>query len=255
MAIYFVDKPEIKLNKPPLSEVVCQVRFPAILRLSKDVPAEFQDAVRAQFPILKVEQGILVQFPSVASPDNPMMESLPKIYRFRSTDEQKELSLAPDFIALTSRKYTHWQEFLKSMELAIQALIQQYQPPYATRIGLRFVNRFTLKNTGYETMEQVLGLFRPELTVMLKTDGWADPIEMLSQILLQDEQGKLTLRTVLGKEKDESFFILDLDYFEEEKLGLENLHERLEHYHARIYAAFRWCVLDESLNRFSPVEE
>ena len=253
MTIRFVDKPEIRLRNAPLSEVVCQVKFPPNLRLSKDAPVEFQEVVRDHFPELNIEQGVVVQFPSPLSPENPAVEQMPKIFRFLTADGQAYIALAPDFIALTNLKYTHWGDFLLNLELAAKALMELYRPPYGTRIGLRFVNRITQQNTKCENFEQVLELFRPELTCFLRVDAWTEPVEMLSRILLQDDSGKLSLRYGFGKDQNEPFFLLDFDYFEEGQLNLDNLYQRLEHYHTRIYAAFRWCLLDESLKRFEPL--
>ena len=40
-------------QKPPLVEVICQLRFPANLRIEASSPVEFQDAVKAEFPIYR----------------------------------------------------------------------------------------------------------------------------------------------------------------------------------------------------------
>ena len=255
MAIHFPDKPEIKLGKAPLTEVICQLKFPMLLRLSQDAPVDFQEVVRTRFPLLKVEQGVLVQFRGAAGSEKPLTESLPKIYYFASADEQRELTLAPDFLALSFHTYTHWYEILENLKLGTQALIQLYQPPYSTRVGLRFVNQLTLNNTGCETLDELSNLLRPELTAMLKTDSWGEPAETLSQVLLQDGDGKLVLRYGLRKESAGTHFLLDFDYFEEGQLSLDNLQDRLERFHTRIYAAFRWCILDQTLERFAPLAE
>lgn len=55
MAINFPHKDEIPLSSPPLIEVVCQVRFPPILQIAKEVPSEFQEGVRHRFPQLELE--------------------------------------------------------------------------------------------------------------------------------------------------------------------------------------------------------
>ena len=39
-------------RKAPLVEVICQVRFPADLRIETTPPADFQQRVRSHFPLL-----------------------------------------------------------------------------------------------------------------------------------------------------------------------------------------------------------
>ena len=63
MALNFPQHPDIPLSAPPLAEVICQVRFPPILRIVREEPSDFQERVRDRFPLLEVEQGVVVKFP------------------------------------------------------------------------------------------------------------------------------------------------------------------------------------------------
>lgn len=246
---------EIRLQKAPLEEVVCQVKFGPILRISKETPSDFQEAVRQRFPSLVVEQGVLVQFPGAAGAEKPSMESTPRIYRFRTQNELSHIALAMDFFAFSTKQYTHWEDFVQDVELGYEAVQKVYQLHHATRIGLRFINRFDQKNTGCTSTEQILDLFRPELTCLLRAEVWKEPREFLSQIVLSDDTAKLAIRVGFGRENDEAFFALDLDYFEDGQVSLDNLTGRLNHYHTRIYDAFRWCILEKSLEQFGPIPE
>ncbi|MCH7755956.1 TIGR04255 family protein, partial [candidate division KSB1 bacterium] len=45
--------PEVKrviYKKNPLDRVICQLRFSPILKIDAEIPAEFQDMIRADFP-------------------------------------------------------------------------------------------------------------------------------------------------------------------------------------------------------------
>ena len=48
----FPDAKRIIFRKNPLTEVVCQLRFPPILKIDAEVPANFQEAIRTEFEIL-----------------------------------------------------------------------------------------------------------------------------------------------------------------------------------------------------------
>ena len=43
-------KPRSRYTKCPLTEVVCQLRFPVILSIDKDLPVSFQELIRRQYP-------------------------------------------------------------------------------------------------------------------------------------------------------------------------------------------------------------
>jgi len=253
MALTFPSKPEIRVKNPPLLEVVCQVKFPPILSIAKELPSEFQERIRHQFPELEVEQGFLVRLPGISNPEIPAAEIQPKIYRFRSSPGFTAISLAADFYAVSTNHYTHWDDFVGWLRLAQEAAQQVYNLTYSPRIGLRYINRLTLENTGRKTAKEMLDLLRPELTAQLHTEAWTEPLEMLNQLLLDNNPAKLSLRTGFGKEHGEPFFLLDIDYFEEGKLNLDDLVERCNAYHGVIHDAFRWCLRDEAIAAFGPL--
>jgi len=253
MSLNFPKKSEIRLGKAPLDEVVCQVKFSPILRISKEAPIDFQESIRTRFPGLELGQGVLVQFPPIGATDKPIVEASPKLYRFPASDGNTGVTLATDFFALSTKKYSRWRDFIRDLDLVASSVINTYRPAFATRIGLRFINRFTRKNTGCKTVPQILDLFRDEITCLLRADAWTEPHEMLAQIVLLDNKAKLALRIGFAREQGEPFFLLDFDYYEEGQMGLGDLANRVKRYHTRIYDAFRWCLLDESLPRFEPL--
>ena len=57
----YSDSPRVHYNKPQLAEVICQLRFPAILSIGAREPVDFQDAIRSMFPryAAKQEQSAL----------------------------------------------------------------------------------------------------------------------------------------------------------------------------------------------------
>lgn len=252
MSLNFPDKPDVQLENSPLVEVVCQVRFPPILRISEGEPSEFQEHIRSQFPYVESEYGLLVQIPKPGSKGPLLTEPQAKTFRFHTSDKQTTISLATDFYALSSKDYTSWKNFAQYLDLAHRAMQVVYTPIYATRIGLRYINRITLANTGYSTVSDLFDLLRPELTAQLRSSAWSRPIEMRSTLVLTDDAAKLTLRTGYGEEQGQSFFLLDFDYFEEGQLNLDNLIERCGNYNNIIYRVFRWCILDERFNVFQP---
>lgn len=250
MAINFPHQPEVPLTHPPLEEVVCQVRMPPILRISREEPIDFQEQIRRRFPQLQWEDGVQVQFPIPGDPNAPSAEFKPRLFRFISADEQTAVSLTTNFFALSSRHYTHWADFAADLQLASDAVQQVYQPAYAPRIGLRYINRLTLANTHTPDKESLFNLLRPELTALLRGPVWQDADDMACQLTFSEQTARLDFRIAYEAVENSPTFLLDFDYFEKGKLPLAGLIERCDRYHAMIYNAFRWSLLDETLERF-----
>lgn len=255
MTLNFPRQPEVRLQRSPLTEVICQVRFPPILRIASEDPKDVQELVRQRFPRFEREEGYLLQlqFSGAAMADAPAAHHASRLYRFRSADQHTAITLATDFYALSSTGYTVWEAFARDLAMAHDAIQRIYQPGFSTRIGLRYVDEIVPSVLELSTFNEVVDLIRPELTTLFRTDAWSTPAEMLCQLLLQDQEGNLGLRYGTKITGDESVFLLDFDYYDDRELPFENIIERCHHYHDVIYDAFRWCIKDEKLDVFHPV--
>jgi len=254
MSLNFESKPEIKLNRAPLDEVICQVKFSPILSISKNIPSEFQEIVRNRFPNYEAVQNFVFQVPGVGSTEGVSLEAPAKSHIFMTKDGKSKASISSDFFAFSTTNYTHWFAFMENLITIEKGVAKVYNISTATRIGLRFINRFTLKNSNFHSTNELLSLFRDELTCIIKAEPWKDPNESLLQLITSDNKAKLAIRVAYGKQKREPFFVLDFDYFEDGKvIPLKKFEDKISFYHSRIYDAFRWCLKDDSLERFSPV--
>ncbi|MCX6053853.1 MAG: TIGR04255 family protein [Chloroflexi bacterium] len=256
MAINFKQVEDIRLLKSPLSDVICQVKFPPILSINNDSPIEYQNSVRSRFPLYEQGQAINFIIPSSGNADISLPEPPVKMHTFRSIDKKSFITLSSDSFAYSTSLYKHWNEFLKDFAIVDEATQKVYQPSIVTRLGLRFINRFTLDNTKSRSLDELYSLFKKELTCILKVDAWSRPIDLFSQLSLTDNDNtKLVIRFGTGKDNGVDLFILDIDCFDEDKQILpSDIFSKMETYHEKIYQAFRWCVLKESLKRFEPVQ-
>ncbi|MFZ2359604.1 MAG: TIGR04255 family protein [Anaerolineae bacterium] len=256
MSLQFPEKTEIPLANPPLAEVICQVRYPPILRIAKEQPTKFQERIRQRFPEYGIEQPFKLSIPGAGAIGEPSAELPPRLLRFTSKDGHTTATLAVDFFALSTTRYRHWSNFVDDLMVVSKAVEATYRPAYASRIGLRYVNRLNRTTTGLDNIPDILGLVRPELIAVLHSEAWSDPEEWTSQLVLPDREGKLALRFVFNSTEAEPYFQLDFDYFEQGQVALSELRERVNRYHQVIYRAFRWCLSDRSLAVFGsrPIE-
>ncbi len=240
---------EVPLENPPIREVIAQVRFPELLALRNELPIAFQEATRFRFPEFTQEASL--QF--AVNHEEPKLNFSSPLFRFSNRHTETDAVLSASFFAVTTRHYTGWRVFLADLEYIYTTVSQIYNPIYATRLGLRYINHLTYKNTGTESREALLRLVRPELTATLQGDIWTNADEMIGVVSFADQEGRLNLRYGYEVSEPSPTFLLDFDYFEEGEIALENLLSRYDRYHTAIYNAFRWCVTDETLLRFGGV--
>ena len=138
--------PRTHYAKAPVHEVICQLRFPTILSIGAKEPAEFQEAIRKDFPQYAARQEQLP--PKVVKkgnatalePQKPVTD-----YHFVSEDGRWKLNLTQNFIALSTLSYQRWEDFAARLDQPLAQFIQIYQPAFFERIGLRYVNAISRK--------------------------------------------------------------------------------------------------------------
>ena len=147
----FSSDPRCIYKRNQLANVICQLRFPDILSINRNEPAEFQEAIRTEFPIYSTHRE--GQPPKlVGTPGNLQLENQPTTinYQFSSVDGVWQLNLTSKFISLSCTKYTRWEEFAKRLDTPLAAFIKIYQPACFQRIGLRYINIFSKKSLELE---------------------------------------------------------------------------------------------------------
>jgi len=212
----FADNARYSYANSPLIETICQLRFPTILSIGSTEPAQFQESIRADFPkyVARQEQ----QPPRVV---NGKLEQAPPItnYNFISTDGFWKVNLTKDFVALSTLRYTRWEEFAQKLDKVLALFIQIYQPAFFERIGLRYVNAFSRKRLGLQDElwddlieSPFIGVLSEPDVDEKKTSKCALDVEML---LEQGCRMKLHAGPGLlngGKQDPEPKFILDGDF-------------------------------------------
>lgn len=141
-------------TRAPLAEVICQLRFPTILSIGAKEPAEFQDAIRGEYPRYAARQEHPAPKLTGVGTPNPSLQQQPPVtnYNFISQDGKWKINLTNNFIALSTVGYTRWEEFAQRLDFILAQFIRIYQPSYFERIGLRYVNAFSRKAVGMEDM-------------------------------------------------------------------------------------------------------
>lgn len=256
----FPEASRVLYESNPLEEVICQIRFTPILKIDTEIPAEFQDKVRGDYPLYEAKSA--VRIPSNLPPDLSQMVTagLPfggqKIHEFSCKDRIWTANLARDYLSLTCHKYDRWENFKMRLHGPLEALTNHYKPPIFIRLGLRYrdvIRRSRLKLTEVPWSE----LLDPWVTGPLGRPETLNEVEFIQStcvLHLADKIGRVQIGYGLATDasNNETVFLIDADFFTEEQTEPSNVFERLDSLNRQAGFFFRWCITDRLHQAMGP---
>lgn len=249
----------VKYQKNTLAEVICQVRFPRVLKITTSPPAGFQERVRAEYPLFdqRIESALPFTLGAGGSPEAPIYGSTTTSYDFHTLDRNWQITLTGDFLALSTRKYDRWEGFRARMTEALDVLVSEYDPAVIVRLGLRYQNLIvpsTLGLAGVPWTELLSGSALGELS---NPHLAADVTELRREALLSLQQynGKVRVRNALLKEEStgEQCFLVDCDFFTDTATPIASVIPTLNYLNENSRNLFRQYVATRLHNAMDPL--
>lgn len=248
----FPESPRVIYGKNPLAEVICQLKFPPILRIDSEPPASFQEHIRADYPrYADRSEAALGVPPNVPAELIRVIQSVaPRrisgSHEFGSGDSTWTVSLARDFIALKTTDYRRWEGFRTRMERLLAALTNEYQPSFFTRVGLRYIDVIRRSDLGLGELPWS-ELLNPHIAGEFASSDIVNEIEQAArQTLLRiDEHGGLVMirhGLATAEVDDEPCFLIDADLFVEAERETINAINILDRFNQTAGRLFRWCI-------------
>lgn len=246
----FPETPRVIYRENPLEEVICQLRFPPILRIEAESPAAFQEAIRSQYPLFEETPGETLPVPNEIAKKLP--EALIRLgnpsYTFASENGTWKVSLTRDFIALTTSKYERWEDFRRHLELPLKAFVEQYTPAFYTRIGLRYRDVIRRSILGLADVHWAV-LLKPQVAGELSVSEVAKAIERAARdavFILDENESKLHVRHGLARRgtNGEECYVVDSDFFTTQKTEINDVGKILDTFNRQAGCFFRWCITD-----------
>ncbi|MBS1809289.1 MAG: TIGR04255 family protein [Acidobacteria bacterium] len=254
----FPDSPRFIYEKNPLIEVVCQLRFPRILRIDSDSPVAFQEKIRREYPIFKENQASDLKLnlpPEIAKLAGGVFPSALRTgkasYDFISADENWKVGLTSEFVSLSTLKYERWEDFKSHLEKPLEALLEIYEPAFFSRIGLRYKDLICREELGLENCVWS-ELLQPHIAGELGDENIAKDISEIAKqvrINIEDINAAVFLQHGLVHSEDANnnqiYYLIDSD-FSTKNTHTEISHaiEKLDNFNKQSKRLFRWCITE-----------
>lgn len=245
---------KIQYEKNQIVEMICQLRFPAILSIDTREPADFQELVRRDYPRYAAEQE----------------KQGARNHIFLSEDGLYKLCLTHSFIALSTVRYTSWAKFAHWLDEPLGHFISVYRPAYFERIGLRYINGFSRERLGLEECSWS-ELIAPEYLgpLALKQTREQDVVRCSVDMEMRlDERCamkmhagpgfiKRNIRTgesVQSVQEKQVRFILDMDLYSSGKIQLASAADVMDAIHEHADSVFSKAITDRLHEAMEPYE-
>jgi uncharacterized protein (TIGR04255 family) len=255
----FPEFEKVVYEQNPLDVVICQVRFPAILRIDSEVPAAFQERIRQYFPIYTEKSEATFDITPEMQAPIPLelarqflnTAGLRKNHEFASEEGNWTVNVTRTFLALSTRDYREWEDFKRKFEIPFKALIAEYSPPFFSRIGLRYLDQIKRSSYGLADVswDQLL---QPYVAGFLGSPDISDAIasfENRAEIRLSDESSLVRVITKFVEAEDsggqrEMSFIIDSDFFNASRTPTSEVITKLDFFNIQASRLFRWSITD-----------
>ncbi len=243
----FPFSPRVIYQKNPLLNVTCQLRFPVILRVDSEHPAAFQEQIRSRYPIYReqsLQPMLAIELPAAGTGNLPSVAKRIAHYEFISDDEVWRIGLTRDSLALTTSRYTRWEDFLDHLRLPLAALTEHYNPTFFTRVGLRYQDLIQRSKLGLLDLPW-RDLLKPHIAGVLAIPAFADAVaSSISQLGIQLQGGKVTLNYGLAEavQEKEECYLIDSDFYKEGRTELNDTISALAAFNKQSGRLFRSCI-------------
>lgn len=250
--------PRVVFENPPLTLVICQVKYTAKIGLGDSRVAGFQDAIEADYPYPSRPEQTLQFGASIGESEIHHNVSLPTSWQFTDVTGNWILTLSEESLSLETKAYNSFDEFQDKLKKAVEALTNTIRPQFVLRIGLRYINEI---DTSSKNIDRII---RKEMMGPLAVPTLSGKINQSLQIIAIDAgdaminlQHGVFRQSPIGRPSTDTcsplgpVYMLDIDMYQEftpqlaVKVEADSLQQRIGHFHDTVTAFFRWATTEE----------
>jgi uncharacterized protein (TIGR04255 family) len=251
----FPESQRVIYSKNPLNNVVCQVRFPPVLKIEAEIPSAFQEAIRADYPLFGEARAESILPPEMAKMIPVGLQVRTKQYQFQSADQVWNVTLSKDAVAIACSGYRRWEDFRSRFMRVFDALDSIYKPSFLSRTGLRYINLIRRSQLGLGEVgwkDLIKTYIAPEMDTPISSD-----LEDTEHILLVrlDRFSKARIYHGIAKiaEPAEEAYLIDNDFFTDQRIETGDALSRLDNFNRTSGHLFRWCIQNRLHEAMQPV--
>jgi uncharacterized protein (TIGR04255 family) len=248
-------------SRNPLAEVTAQLKFPPILRIEAETPAQFQEAIRDGFPLYRQVMAAN-QLPAELPPQvRNLIQGMgaavgPIQHVFETQDRKSVVTLSREAMTFKTTTYTQWEVFRQQLESLRATLEQIYRPASYGRLGLRYVDiirRSILDLDRVPWAELLNASIGGELTAPELGES-IDSASAQLHCKLDGENSFVTLRTgiALAEPAKEKCFLIDCEFHTHNPTEIANVTSTLDTFNKASGNLFRWAIRDRLRDALQP---
>lgn len=227
--------------KNQLDRVICQIRFPALLEIDRNVD-EYQKELRNDYPVYAQSHSL---------PFNLANAPLPTNHTFQSEDGTWSVELSVVALSLTTTKYSDWNEFKDRFQRALHVATKLFEMKKCTRLGLRYINAIRPSSIGLPSAKDA---FRCPYYDMMDTGiGNAQSLSaILDYSLRNGAKGRSVIGTIQFIDGDEHGAMIDDDIYIEDSINIETISDALDRLNEYSLETFKKIASDELIEKVMP---
>ena len=250
-------------DNSPLTETICQIKFPPILTIGAKEPVEFQEAVRGDFPrYAQLKEQAAPRIVGAGTPNARFETPEPTVnYQFISADGLWKVNLTRTFIAISTLRYQGWEDFAKRLDKLLMHFIGIYKPAFFERIGLRYINAVSRKKLDLEDTPWSELINPAYIGVLDEEDVRETSVAKCSTDVEMLIPGGCRLRLHAGpgiiqrpQSDKEVRFIIDQDVSFAGNIAMEHTAGTLSSLHLNAQRVFRGAITDRLHEAMGPHE-
>lgn len=233
----------MKYKKNFITNVICRVDFPEILKLKTEEPKEFQDEIRKEFP----------RFEKDFHPEEIKGTKIEKYFytwKFFDKEKDKSLNLSCKHLVLEFFKYDNFEEFKKLWERIFSLTREIYKIDFFTRLGVRFINKIELRRGNALDWN---GYISGKLISNHKhfTDWNQNIVRAMHQLAFNRDEIKIIINYGIFNEDypnhlTKKQFVLDYDCYTDFEIDSSKVKEKISEHHKIIYDLFENSIGSKS---------